>query len=222
MDSRQEKIDHFYFTIQGWFNYADVYDMALSWFGDGSHFVEIGSWKGRSSCYMATNIHNSGKKIKFDCIDTWKGSWEHNLSDEEIDKHMKGESHRWIMKNLKKKNLFKQFTKNINPVKHIINPIKMDSREASKQYPDKSLDFIMIDGEHDSENVYQELKAWIPKLKETGVIAGDDFQESGVRNGLTRYEAEEGSFPLGYSSNICPAWIRVDENTKNYWRTPLL
>jgi len=219
---RQETLDHFYFTLQGWFNYADVYDMALSWFGDGSHFVEIGSWKGRSSCYMATNIHNSGKKIKFDCIDTWKGSWEHNLSDEEIDKHMGTESLRWIMKNLKKKNLFKQFTKNIEPVKHIINPIEMESVQAARLYKDKSLDFIMIDGAHDGDNVYQDLKAWMPKLKKTGVMAGDDFQEKGVREGIKRYANEEGDFKLAFSSNVCPAWIRVDKTMKGKWGTPLL
>ena len=117
---------------------------------------------------MATNIHNSGKKIKFDCVDTWKGSWEHNLSDEEIDKHMKTESLRWIMKNLKKKNLFKQFTKNIEPVKHIINPVKMESVQAARLYKDKSIDFIMIDGAHDGDNMYQDLKAWMPKLKKKG------------------------------------------------------
>ena len=218
----QETLDHFYFTLQGWFNYADVYDMALSWFGDGSHFIEIGSWKGRSSCYMATNIHNSGKKIKFDCIDTWKGSWEHNLSDEELNKHIKTDSQRWIMKNLKKKNLFKQFTKNIRPVKHIINTIKMDSTQASRRYRDKSLDFIMIDGSHDAENVYKDLKAWTPKLKENGVIAGDDFQEESVREGIRAYANEEGDFKLAFSSNLCPAWIRVNAATKKHWGTPLL
>ena len=46
-------------------------------FTDNSHFVEIGSWKGRSASYMAVEIFNSRKNIKFDCVDTWCGSVEH-------------------------------------------------------------------------------------------------------------------------------------------------
>mgnify|MGYP003147852055 FL=1 len=220
MDS-QEKIDHFYFTIQGWFNYHDVYDMALSWFGDESHFVEIGSWKGRSSAYMATNIHNSGKKIRFDCVDTWKGSWEHHLSDEDVDKHFPDEGSRWQMKNLKKKDLFGQFTRNIKPVRHVITPVKMTSVKAAKRYDDKSLDFVFMDGAHDEKNVYQDISAWMPKLKDTGVIAGDDFLQQGVRLGLKKYAAEHGDFEMSFGANIMTCWIRVNEKTKQHWRTPL-
>ena len=42
-----------------------------------AHFVEVGSYKGRSTSFMAVEIANSGKQIKFDCVDTWEGSPEH-------------------------------------------------------------------------------------------------------------------------------------------------
>lgn len=227
MDNQKEKLEHFYFNIQGWFNYADVYDMALAWFGDDSHFVEIGSWKGRSSAYMATNIHNSGKKIKLDCVDTWKGSPEHNFSPEEIEGRFKaGKMDKGLyyqLKNLKKEKLYKQFLTNIKPVKHIITPVKMESLKAAEQYKDGSLDFIMIDGAHDHENVYQDIMAWKPKLKKTGILAGDDFREDGVRAGLSRYATEVGDEPLLLSSNAFPAWIMAtkDKKIQDHWRTPI-
>jgi len=170
---------------------------------------------------MATNIHNSGKKIRFDCVDTWKGSWEHHLSDEDVDKHF-AEGSRWQMKNLKMKDLFGQFTRNIKPVRHIITPVRMASVKAAKSYKDKSLDFVFLDGSHDEENVYQDLSAWMPKLKDTGVIAGDDLYIQGVRLGLKRYANEHGDFPISFGAHIMPAWIRVNEKTEKHWRTPLI
>jgi hypothetical protein len=227
VDNTQKKLDHFYFNIQGWFNYADVYDRALAWFKDGSHFVEVGSWKGRSSSYLATNIHNSEKKIKLDCVDTWKGSWEHNLSEQEVEeKFQKGlidENLRYQLQNLKKENLYQQFLENIKPVRHIITPVRKTSVKAAKNYKDGSLDFIMIDGAHDEENVYQDIKAWRKKLKPKGIMAGDDFSENGVKKGLARYAQEMGDEPLLLSSNAFPSWIMPteDEELKKYWRTPI-
>ena len=223
----QQKINHFYFNIQGWFNYADVYDRALAWFEDGAHFVEVGSWKGRSSAYMATNIHNTGKKIQFDCVDTWEGSWEHNLSKEEVEqKFQEGkidENVYYQLSNLKKEDLYGQFLKNIKPVKHIINIVRKTSVEAAKDYKDGSLDFVMIDAAHDEENVYQDIKAWRKKLKPTGIITGDDFAEVGVKRGLSRYAQEMGDEPLLLSSNAFPSWIMPtqDKNITKKWRTPI-
>ena len=39
--------------------------------------MEVGSFLGKSAVFMAVEIINSGKRIKFDCIDHWKGSEEH-------------------------------------------------------------------------------------------------------------------------------------------------
>ena len=36
-----------------------------------ARFVEVGSWAGRSAAFMGVEILNSGKQIKFDCIDPW-------------------------------------------------------------------------------------------------------------------------------------------------------
>mgnify|MGYP003349871615 CR=1 FL=1 len=72
-------MQHFYENIgpENWFNYQDLYRMVVEKYPSGSHFIEVGSWKGRSSAFMAVEIINSGKNIKFDCVDTWEGSPEH-------------------------------------------------------------------------------------------------------------------------------------------------
>ena len=47
----------------------------------GSHFVEIGSYYGRSAAFMLVEIVNSGKNIKLDCVDPMHQETVHtNLS----------------------------------------------------------------------------------------------------------------------------------------------
>lgn len=160
-------IDHYYYKIHGWFVQENLFtQMVLSCNDlDEYHFVEIGSWKGKSSTYMGVEIINSGKRIKFDCVDTWEGSKEHldpqNVSYEPLLKIPNG--------------LYNEFIKNIEPVKSVINPIRIPSIEASKLYEDNSLDFVFIDGAHDYFNVKQDIEHWLPKVKSGGYIAGDDY-----------------------------------------------
>ena len=62
-------MEHFYENIPGWFSYDYLYRDAVERAEDESLFVEIGSFKGRSTAFMCVEIANSGKNIKFDCID---------------------------------------------------------------------------------------------------------------------------------------------------------
>jgi predicted O-methyltransferase YrrM len=55
--------------------------------------------------------------------------------------------------------------------------IKDYSVEAAKQVADGSLDFVYIDGAHDYDNVKADLKAWLPKVRVGGIVAGDDFYD---------------------------------------------
>lgn len=172
-------IKHYYFSIPGWFVQEDLFtQMVLSCNDtDEYHFVEMGSWKGKSSTYMAVEILNSGKRIKFDCVDTWNGSEEH------LDKNNNSYEPLLEIPN----GLYNEFLKNIEPVKSVINPIRMSSIEASKLYKDNSLDFIFIDGAHDYFNVKQDVEHWFPKIKVGGYITGDDYAWPSVSNAVDEY-----------------------------------
>jgi len=155
-------MEHFYNNIEGWFSYDYVYKHIVDTAEDGELFVEIGSFKGRSSAYMAVEIINSGKNIRFDCIDTWQGSYEHQAgATAEVKEVIDG-------------TLYKTFLKNMKPVHGYYRPIKMTSVEASELYDDKSIDFLMIDGAHDYHSVVADIRAFLPKMKNGGVMAGDD------------------------------------------------
>jgi len=160
-------MDHFYKDVYGFCDYVGLYKKVVEIFPSGSHFVEVGSFLGKSAVFMAVEIINSGKRIKFDCIDHWKGSEEHHDNE-----------------NIDAENLYEKFLENIQPVKGIINPIRTESVMASKLYEPNSLDFIFIDASHDERSVREDLTYWTPRLKENGLIAGDDIDNEGVANAV--------------------------------------
>jgi len=53
--------------------------------------------------------------------------------------------------------------------------MKMDSVEASGKFEDGSLDFVYIDADHSYNECLADLKAWYPKLRNGGLIAGHAF-----------------------------------------------
>jgi hypothetical protein len=117
---------HFYHKLgEDWFTYPMLYKSVVEKVTDSAHFVEVGSWKGRSAAYMAVEIYNSKKSIKFDCVDTWEGSIEHKEDDCIINK-----------------TLYITFLKNTERVSNIIRPIRTTSLTASTLYKDNSLDFV--------------------------------------------------------------------------------
>jgi hypothetical protein len=158
-------MEHFYHLPhmgEDWFTFPRLYSEMVKRFPDGSHFVEIGAWKGKSSSYMAVEIINSNKQIKFDCIDIW--------TDESLDNSGYDHNH-----NTSSDFFYNMFLENIKPVRHIINPIKASSWQKAEDYPDKSIDFIFIDGDHTYDGVKKDLAAWYPKMKIGGVFAGHDY-----------------------------------------------
>lgn len=162
-------MEHYYNNIgENWFTYAEFYKQILEHFPSGSHFVEVGSWKGRSSSYMGVEILNSGKVIKFDCVDTWKGSVEHAGLDCIVND-----------------TLYEEFLSNIKPVSSVITPVRKTSVDAAKQYEDKSLDFVFIDACHLYECVKEDIECWLPKVKTGGIISGHDIASNEVRKAVS-------------------------------------
>jgi hypothetical protein len=123
---------------------------------------------------MAVEILNSGKQIKFDCVDTWNGSEEH--------KDHTSSHYEPLL--LTENGLYNNFLENIKPVSHVVNPIRKESKEAALLYKDNSLDCAFIDASHDYENVCIDIKSWLPKIKKGRILAGHDFFHPPVKEAL--------------------------------------
>ena len=189
-------IEHIYHQPQfgeDWFTYPEVYQEMVRRFPSGSKFVEIGSWKGKSSSFMCVEIANSGKQIDFYCVDTFEGSVEHQNNPE-------------------LPMLYEIFKNNMKPVEEYYRDLKMPSLQAVQQFADESLDFVFIDGSHEYEDIKKDIVAWLPKVKRGGILAGHDYyfppQPSswGLRPPLNASEIE-----YYWNSNKCSAYKAVGE-----------
>lgn len=149
-------MNHFFWAIDGWFNFGHIYMEAVRRF-DGI-FVEVGAWKGRSTAFMAVEIARSGKPIDFHVVDTFAGSDEpEHHEDPDVG------------------NLRAVFDRNMAPVAHMMLVHQLPSVAAAELFEDASLSFVLLDGAHDYESVRADIVAWLPKVKPGGWLCGDDI-----------------------------------------------
>jgi hypothetical protein len=189
-------MEHYYKNLgEDWFSYPRIYRGAVKYFGSGSTFVEVGSWRGRSSVYMGVEIVNSGKEIALFCVDTWEGSVEHQG---------------WDI--LDDDGLWKDFQKNIEPLKGVITPARMTSLEGAAQFFDNTLDFVFIDAAHDYQSVKEDIEAWYPKVKEGGVISGHDYAYwEGVKKAVDERFGKDMKARYG-------SWVHQKGAKKDFYR----
>lgn len=154
-------MEHFYENIYGWFSYDFIYKSIVEQASDDSLFVEIGSFQGRSTAFMCVEIANSGKKIRFECIDPMCSTPNYELSIKQHPKEWEGYE-------------VTKFHERLQSVKDYYKLHQISSTEAASLYQDGSIDFIMIDGDHSYEGVYNDVKNFLPKMRSGGLMAGDD------------------------------------------------
>lgn len=151
-------MQHYHEKIQGWFQCEPLYRRMVEQAKDGSIFVEVGVWKGKSSAFMGVEIVNSKKKIEFYAVDHFQGSPEHQDQPEIKNMTLKEECYR-----------------NLEPVMGIVRMLPLPSLTAAAMFTDNSIDFIYIDGSHEYDDLKADILAWGPKVKNGGIIAGDDY-----------------------------------------------
>ena len=175
--------------IPGWFSYKELYDEVVDKSAFNATFVEVGTWLGKSTNYLATKIKESKKNINFTTIDTFKGT-----DDEELHQNIVGNYNG---------DIFYEFVDNTVLSNNYGNfeIIKDSSKNASNQFANNSIDYIMIDAGHSYDALIEDLKVWYNKVKPGGIVSGDDY---GVFGGVTQAADEffYGQFTKGFRSFI--------------------
>ena len=192
-----------YKDIPGWVNDAEtIYKKMVDKAKDGDHFVEIGTFLGQSTTYMAELIKESEKKISFDTIDLY---WliPHTLKNYKDGGHPKsfydyynGIMKEWGMHIL---NVIKHPMRIIGVDKYV-NFITSDERYAHGIYEDNSIQFLWIDGDHGKDIVYNDLINFWPKIKKGGYVGGDDIVYEEVLNDVKKF-CKEFNVKVEYNSN---------------------
>lgn len=156
--------------IEGWFQWRSAQEEAVRYFPEGSCFVEVGTYLGRSLCSLSEIVERSGKSIRLVGIDACRGSGPeglkkknyHGAAVERGGGTFAGELH-----------------KNIVACGYgdAISLVITSSIDASRLFSDASIDWIHLDARHDYDSVKADIEAWLPKVKPTGWLSGDDYDE---------------------------------------------
>ena len=210
-------MNHFYYKIPGWFGFHDVYDRAVALLGrDGAHFVEVGSWLGRSAAYMGVNLVNSGCNARFDCVDSWEDRpREFDVMGDRLTLTAGAPV-------INGRTVYDKFCDNMAPLAGKIDfcSVRKRSVDAATEYEDGSLDFVFLDASHEMQDIYDDISAWKPKLKPSrGVLAGDDAPWLGVRMALLKHGMGTGMNPLAMSAGSYKSWIYAPVQSRGDWTT---
>lgn len=162
-------MNHFHSRISGWFDFPELYRQAVRECPDSGVMIEVGSYVGKSAAFMAVEIANSGKAIEFYCVDTWRMEDVPGVQGSGC--------------------TLPKFFRNLTPVIELVRPLNLPSVRAAKAFDDESVDFVFIDGDHSEESVRSDIEAWLPKVKQGGVIAGHDYTNNwpGVVAAVSQY-----------------------------------
>jgi hypothetical protein len=108
--------------------------------------------------------------------------------------------------------LFEEARDRLAPYDHQI--IRGFSTEAVKLFADNSLDFVYIDGNHEFQQVTNDIAEWSKKVRPGGIVSGHDFQ----RHSKGRYVCHVKDVVLAwtYSHRIRP-WFVTKKRPSWFW-----
>lgn len=183
---------HAYYKIPGWFNYSETYDIIADLIPDDGIIVEIGSFLGRSTHYLATSLMNANKEdVKIYCVDTFEGSSEHaNIKLPKDFSHI-------FRDNLK-------FFIGRNMV-HVLQG-RSDDPKILERIEEATVDYIMVDGAHEYDAVKDDIVNWWPKLKPEGVMCGDDYLLESVKLAAPHALHSIGAPSFSANSGVEQTW----------------
>lgn len=134
----------------------------------GPSVVEIGSYLGASSCFLAAGLEESAKNGRVHCVDTWSND-------------AMSEGGRDTMQ---------EFLANTDSLKHRINPIRGWSTEVRDDVAKAAgaIDLLFIDGDHSYEGCLADWQTYAHLLSESAVVVMHDV---GWAEGVQRVIREE-------------------------------
>lgn len=140
--------------------------------------VEVGSWLGRSSSYVAGLCRARG--LSFVCVDAWAGSSDRfDAQYREL---------------LARRDIEAEFRRHLDALALAADIRHTTSLAAAATFSSGSVDLVFLDASHDEAAVTADIAAWWPSLRAGGVLAGHDYRDDhpGVVAAVDRAAAQHG------------------------------
>ena len=151
-----------------------LYELANKSLGN---LVEVGSYLGASSCFLAMGISDNKTNSKLFCVDTWQND---GMSEG-------------------KRNTYEDFLNNTKQFSELIFALRGSSEKIVTQF-DHRISLLFIDADHTYEQCYQDWLLWKPYLLPDSKVI---FHDIGWANGVKKVVAEQVS-PRAKSEGCLP------------------
>lgn len=156
MDSETIEVRRAVKDVPGWLAESEgelLFNLAKNCVGKGV-IVEIGSWKGRSTIWLAKGSR-AGHGVKIYAVDPHANTPGHRRQGEQ-----------WT---------YDEFKRNIVKagIADLVVPLVSTSETAASDFAEP-VEMIFIDGDHEYESVRRDFELWFPKVIENGVMAFHD------------------------------------------------
>ena len=162
-----------------------IYDLVSRWPGRGDT-VELGSWVGLTTCYLAaaTKVRGGGRVY---AVDTFEGTKEGGGRYGAVEKY--GGS------------TFPAFREQIDKagVADVVEPLVGMTQDVAERYPGRPIRVLLIDADHSYEGVQRDFRRWSPLVAPGGLIIFHDYQMPDVARfvdeevrGLTDFRVAPG------------------------------
>lgn len=135
---------------------------------DNLNLVEIGVARGSTSKFTIEKL--SDRILTYTGIDPYESNYDRTDSFSQYNQDLMDNLYKFVVE------------KNNDPR---FNLIRKKSNLAHLDFENNSIDAIYIDGNHSYEAVMEDIKYWSPKVKQGGLIVGDDYLTfEGVRKAV--------------------------------------
>lgn len=133
-------------------DFERVYQMFVEMLPDESTIAELGAADGRSVIMLASMMKQAGKRCKIWAVDNFAygGDYQRNT----------------LMKNI------------TNSGETTIELMDMSSLDASCRAQDAQFNLVFIDSSHRYEETKAEIRLWMHKVMNTGILAGHDYLDN--------------------------------------------
>ena len=154
--------------VPGWFEWRSGQEEAVALFPDGSRFVEVGTYLGRSLCSLADVSQLAGKSFTLIGVDNCCGSGPEGPQQKDFHGAAVAEGEGTLAGQLHRNVLACGFGE-------AITLLITDSLKAAQLFADRSLEWVHLDARHDYDSVVADIAAWVPKVRKGGWLSGDDY-----------------------------------------------
>lgn len=157
--------------------------------------AEIGVWEGRFSqwlCEANPNLH-------LICVDPWRVMGDYAEPRKNDVRRMR--------------EAFEAAQSRLKPFH--VTFLRMTSLQAAQQVPDGSLDFVYIDGNHLRDHVLADLRAWAPKVRSGGIVAGHDYIDASPKRPFIQVQAAVDQYTREHG--IDPWFVLQNDKSPSYF-----